>query len=144
MHNAPYDHLAHPMSIFGMGCVVQEKPHLRPTWGAHGKDGFYIGPVLRHYRCWRIFVSDTNTERISDTVAWLPEPHRMPGHSPLEVLTAVVSDLLATLRSSTVEDSALLQEHSANHPAMAEQLGEMVHLLRDLYTPPRARVNWGG
>jgi hypothetical protein len=37
MHNAPYDHLAHPLSIFGMQCVVLENP--RPSWGAHGKDG---------------------------------------------------------------------------------------------------------
>jgi hypothetical protein len=119
-----------------MGCVVQEKPHLRPSWGAHGKDGFYLGPVLQHYCCWHIFVTDTKAERMSDKVAWLPEPHRMPGHSPLEEVKAVLSDLLAVSRSITVGDKALLREHSTHRPAVTEELGEMVHLLRDLYTPP--------
>jgi hypothetical protein len=60
MHDAPYDHLlANPISIFGMGCVVQEKLHLRPSWGTHSKDGFYLGPALQHYCCWHIFVTDT-------------------------------------------------------------------------------------
>jgi hypothetical protein len=143
MHNAPYDHLANPMSIFGIRCVVQEKSHLRPTWGPHGKDGFYLGPALQHYRCWRIHVTDTKSTRISDTVAWLPEPFRMPGHSPLEleVLTAVLTDLKAALQTVTADDKALLRDHSASTPAVAEQLGDMVQLLRDPYTAPSEGVN---
>jgi hypothetical protein len=60
----------------------------------------------------------------------------MPGHSPLEEVKAVLSDLLAALRATTVGDKALLCEHSAHHPAVAEELGEMLHLLREVYTPP--------
>jgi hypothetical protein len=75
MHNQQYDHLAHPLSVFGMRVVAQEKPHLRPSWGAHGKDGFYLGPALQHYRCWCIFCADTVGTRISDSLAWLPEPY---------------------------------------------------------------------
>jgi hypothetical protein len=41
INNASHDHLAHPLSIFGMQCVALENP--RPSWGAHGKDGYYVG-----------------------------------------------------------------------------------------------------
>ena len=111
MHNAPYDHLAHPLSIFGMQCMALENP--RHSWGAHSKDGYYVGPALQHYRCFRVLVTDTNATRISDPIAWQPEQYRMPGHSPLEVLTAATTDLLAALRAIPSKDRALLRTHAA-------------------------------
>jgi hypothetical protein len=27
MHNSAYDHMAHPLSVFGMVCVAHDKPH---------------------------------------------------------------------------------------------------------------------
>lgn len=136
MHNAPYDHSAHPMSIFGMRVVAYENSQQRPSWGAHGKDGFYLGPALQHYRCWRIHITETNSTRISDTIAWLPEPYRMPGHSPLEGLTAAVTDLLAAVHAITDSDKALLHSHVAGNPATGKTLSHAVQLLRDLYTIP--------
>ena len=133
MHNAPYDHLAHPLSIFGMQCVVLENP--RPSWGPHGKDGYYVGPALQHYRCFRVLVTDTNSTRISDSIAWQPELYRMPGHSPLEVLTAATKDLLAAVRAIPPADKALLRTHTVGDTTVRERLSETVQLLQDMYTP---------
>ena len=134
MHNQQYDHLAHPLSVFGMRVVAQEKPHLRPSWGVHGLDGFYLGPALHHYRCWRIFCTDTSGTRISDSIAWLPDPYHMPGSSPLEMLTAITTDLVTVLRTATPTDRLLLSSQAASQPAAAESLREAVQLLCDMYT----------
>jgi hypothetical protein len=48
MHNQPYDHMARPLSICGLKVVVHNKPKTRGTWAAHGTDGFYVGPAMRH------------------------------------------------------------------------------------------------
>ena len=83
MQGKEYDHLAHPLSVFGMR-VVHEKPMVRSTWATHGKDGFYLGPALTHYRSWRVYVTETGGTRVSDTLAWFPTPYTMPGHSSEE------------------------------------------------------------
>jgi hypothetical protein len=95
MHNGAYDHMAHPLSVFGMLCVAHEKSHQCGTFAEHGKDGFYLGPALNHYRCWCIYITVTNDTRIADTVAWFPIPYCLPGHSPLKALTAVIQTMKA-------------------------------------------------
>jgi hypothetical protein len=134
MHNEQYDHLAHPLAPFAMAAVIHEKPHQRGTWATHGLDGFYLGPALQHYRCWRMYITSTRATRISDTVAWLPDPYCMPGHSPLEVLTAATSDLASAIQHITTSDAALLRQ--AHNPVTEGNLTAAVQLLRDLYTKP--------
>ena len=127
-----YDHLAHPMAIFGMKVVIHEKPHVRASWAPHGKDGFYLGPALSHYRAWRVYVSETGGTRVSDTLAWFPEPYRMPGHSPLEQLNAAINDLHQAVLSLTQEDKRLLQSVS---PVFSSTMSSSVQQLRRLFQP---------
>ena len=60
------------------GCAVQmhHKPALRRSWDYRSKDGFYIGPSLVHYRCYRILTKDTQAVIISDAVKF--RPHNLP------------------------------------------------------------------
>ncbi len=48
-----YDLSAHPIAPLGMRIVLHEKPHQRATWAPHGVEGFYLGPALNYYRCYR-------------------------------------------------------------------------------------------
>lgn len=134
MHNAPYDHMAHPLSVFGMLCVAHVKPHQRTTFAEHGKDGFYMGPALHHYRCWRIYISATKAERITDTVAWFPVPYHMPGHSPLEALTAATTDLVSAINDMTVSEQVLV--NSIDNAGSGAELYKAVKRLQELYAQP--------
>jgi hypothetical protein len=98
MHNKKpsYDHMAHPLSIYGMKVVVHDKPDARVSWAPHGTDGFYVAPAMQHYLCWKCYMPLTRSMRITDTVAWLPEVHKMPGHSATEVLSAAVGAYYST------------------------------------------------
>ena len=67
-----FDFNATPMAPPGTRIVVHEKPSTRATWAPHGKDGWYVGPAMEHYRCFTAHVNATNSERVSDTVEFFP------------------------------------------------------------------------
>ena len=58
--------------------LVHIKPEIRESWTPRATNGWYIGPALRHYRCYRVWILETNAERISDTIAWFPRHVKMP------------------------------------------------------------------
>ena len=136
MHNQPYDHMARPLSIYGMKVVVHDKPGTRGTWAAYGTDGFYVGPAMRHYRNYRCYMPATRSIRISDTIAWLPLAYTMPGHSPLEVLNAAVADLTSAIKQMSSTDMGVLDAHlTTENTTMAQHLTSAVHALRERFYP---------
>ena len=133
LHGQPYDFLAHPIAPFGMSVLIHDKPDSRSSWAPHGVPGYYLGPALEHYRCWRTWASQTRKERISDTLAWFPAPFRMPGSSYHEVLSAAIKDLSSTLSS--------YQRHCESHGGVfdtlsAAQLTTQLRQLQTLFSSP--------
>jgi hypothetical protein len=53
-----------------VGCrvLINTKPAMRKSWDYRAKQGFYIGPALDHYRCYKLVKSETKQKVISDTV----------------------------------------------------------------------------
>lgn len=88
-----FDFDAHPIAPFGTLVVAHDKPAARDTWAPHGVKGFYLGPAMRHYRAWRVWIIETRAERVCDTLAWFPKELHMPGSSDIELLTAAITDL---------------------------------------------------
>jgi hypothetical protein len=70
--NEAFDYNKTPFAPPGTRVVVHEKPDTRRTWDSHGVDGWYIGRAPKHYRCHRVYVSKTASERIADTVDFFP------------------------------------------------------------------------
>jgi hypothetical protein len=56
-----------------------------PPWLPHAIDGWYLGPALKHYRCYGV----TASEGIADTTAviWLPSKVSMPTASSTDGAT---------------------------------------------------------
>jgi hypothetical protein len=102
----PFDINKTPMAPGGTRVVVHVKPLIRASWDTHGVEGFYIGPALEHYRCYRCWIISTAAIRITDTVAWHPERLLMPGSSPIDALNAAIVDLSQALKQ--------LAEHPAS------------------------------
>ena len=48
--------------------LVHEAAKERTYWDPHGVDGWYVGLAMKHYRCFRCYISTTNSERIAETV----------------------------------------------------------------------------
>jgi hypothetical protein len=93
MHGKTFDFMANPLAPCGTRVVTFDSPSTRSSWAVHGVKGFYLGPALQHYRCFRVYASTTQAERITDTLQWFPEPLHLPGSNPHELLIAAITNL---------------------------------------------------
>jgi hypothetical protein len=73
-----YDFIRAPMAPLGTSIIAHETPSRRRAWAPHGQDGWYIGPALKHYRCYTVFITRTRGDRIVETVDFFPEKFMLP------------------------------------------------------------------
>jgi hypothetical protein len=52
-----------PLAPMGTQIVAHTTAGSRTSFGAHGKVGWYIGPSLEHYQCWKCYFQDTLHKR---------------------------------------------------------------------------------
>jgi hypothetical protein len=88
-----------PLAPPGTKVLIHEKPEVRGTWAPHAVDGWYLGPALNHYRCYRVWIHETTSERVVDTLSWLPSYFTLPGASAAEAATAAAQYLIKALLS---------------------------------------------
>ena len=73
-----YNFDATPMGPAGCRVLLHHKPTLRKSWDYRTLDGYYIGPALQHYRCYRAIAKASGAAVISDAVKfchhYLPTP----------------------------------------------------------------------
>jgi hypothetical protein len=64
----PFDFNKTPLGPVGCRVLIHAKPGTRCSWDFRAKEGFYIGPALDSYRCFKLVKSDTRSQVISDMV----------------------------------------------------------------------------
>ena len=73
----PYNFDATPMGPAGSRVLIHTKATIRKSWDNRCHEGFYIGPALNHYRCYRVLNKATGAVTISDAIKfrhhYLPE-----------------------------------------------------------------------
>ena len=93
-----FDFNATPLAPPGTKVIIHEKADKPASWGLHGRDGFYIGPSMEHYRCVKCFIPATNKKVDTDTVEFIPYLTPIPKTSTEDHLNQAVSDILAILQ----------------------------------------------
>ena len=73
-----FDYNKTPLAPPGTKLVIHENPEKRSSWAAHGFDEWYLGPVVEHYRCYRVYANNTRAERNADTVNFFPQHTKVP------------------------------------------------------------------
>jgi hypothetical protein len=86
-----------PFAPLGTTVILHEKPNQRRNWAPHGLEGWYVGPALEHYQCYRTYVIKTGKTRISDTVAFPPKVVPLPLTSSADAAMRAARDLIHTL-----------------------------------------------
>jgi hypothetical protein len=81
----------------GTRIIAHETPNRRRTWAPHGKDGWYIGPALEHYRCYTVYITKTRGERVVETVDFFPEKITLPFPSAQDLATKAAAELTHAL-----------------------------------------------
>jgi hypothetical protein len=66
--NGPFNFNRTPLAPVGYRVLIHAKPGTRRSWDYRAKQGFYVGPALNHYRCYKLVKSETKQKVISDTV----------------------------------------------------------------------------
>jgi hypothetical protein len=92
-----YDFNRAPMAPPGTIIITHETPSRRLTWAPHGKDGWYIGPALEHYRCYTVYITKTRGDRIVETVDFFPKKIILPFPSAQDLATQAAADLTHAL-----------------------------------------------
>ena len=96
---------ATPLAPPGTRVIIHKQVDNRTSWGAHGRDAWYIGPSLEHYRCVKCFVTDTRKELDCDTVSFFPKTIPFPAIKTDDFLRQAALDIISILSeppSSTV------------------------------------------
>jgi len=86
-----------------MGCAVQihQSNEIRTTWAMKTMDGWYLQSSLEHYRCHVIYVKQTKSERISDSVFFKTKYLTQPTLSPADVISKALIDLTQALKGKS-------------------------------------------
>ncbi len=127
-----YDYNATPLAPPGIRVVAHDKPDKRGTWAPHGEDGYYIGPALESYRCWRVWITKTRQDRICDTLAWFPGPAiQVPYASTNDLILAALNDIKTAIQRPLPADAP-----APFSPAAIDVLSDLHNLLHNSPTRP--------
>ena len=85
------------LAPLGTKLLVHIKPKVRESWAPRATNAWYIGPALPHYRCYLIWIIDTNTERISDSIAWFPHYTNIPVYTNQSTILSATHKLTQVL-----------------------------------------------
>ena len=117
---------SHPIGPPGTQVLVHEKPTNRASWAPHATEGWYLGPALESYRCYRIWTPTTRRQRICDTISWFPTKVAMPQSSSLDTIQAALHDIRR----------ALLQPHPASPlPPLSDSNLQALRTMTELFEP---------
>lgn len=101
LHDGLFDYNRTPMAPHGIKEVLlHERPEDRGSWSPYSIDGWYIGPSLDHYRCHRVWIPETSSELIGQTVTWFPHNFKMPTPPATDIIISAAKDLTAALKQT--------------------------------------------
>jgi hypothetical protein len=77
------------------GCktIAHKKPGKQQTWAPHGKHEYSLGPAMHRYRCQNVYISTTASERIVDTLEFVPHNYQIPQLSSTDRLLMAAKDM---------------------------------------------------
>jgi hypothetical protein len=89
----PYNFDATPMGPAGCRVLIHTKASIRRLWENRCHEGFYIGPSLVHYRCYRVLNTHSGAVTISDAIKfrhhYLPTPELSTADKLLHAVQAI-------------------------------------------------------
>ena len=69
-----FDFKRHPIAPVGAKVLTWDSPDHRGSWADHGVEGIYLGPAIRHFRGFEVWVPQTASKRVTGTVWWFLKP----------------------------------------------------------------------
>ena len=107
-----YDFNKVPLVPPGTKAMIFQPPKVRKTWAPHAKEGWYVGPAFKHYRCYKFWIPDTKGYTIAQTAKFFPKYSTIPTVTPEQYAVLVARDLIkALMKVKTSKTFKLKDEH---------------------------------
>jgi hypothetical protein len=118
----PFDFNRTPLGPPGTRVLIHELPSARGTWSPHAVHGYYTGPATNHYRCYKVWVAETASERIANTLVWYPTRVTMPRTSSADAASTAARELIHALMNPHPASpiSPLTEEHQTALKQLAD------------------------
>jgi hypothetical protein len=91
------------MPLAPMGCAVQlhQSSERQATWAANLIDGWYLQTSPEHYQCHVVYVKQTKSERVSDTVFFKTKYIMQPTITPADTIIKALNNLKQALKGKS-------------------------------------------
>ena len=132
--HGPHDFNQVPLAPPGTKIVIHKKPETRKSWGYHGELGWYVGPAINHYRCFKCFMPTTAKEVITDTVRFLPKKINFP-QLHLDTYLKLAIDKIIHLLDLNLQNNNSL--NLSNHFNLRKSFLQIAKLLDPSPPPPQ-------
>lgn len=99
--NGNFDFDKTPLAPASTKTIVHDRVDERASWAEHGSRGYYVGPALDHFRCYRNWMVKTNAIRVSNMVEFSPTKCGNPQLQPEDRINILMKDLVSILSNST-------------------------------------------
>ena len=93
-----------PLAPPGTRVVAHQSADSRASFAQHGRVGWYIGPSMQHYRCYRVYFPDTMSEVDVLKVDFFPEKIPFPRVTNEDYLKQTAEDMLHLLQKTSSLD----------------------------------------
>ena len=97
---------ANPFAPLGTAVEMHVTPANRKTYEAHTKTGFYVGNSWEHYRCHEIWIADTRSVRVGETVFFKHKYLTQPAVTMSDAILRAGDDLCQALKGVISENGA--------------------------------------
>jgi hypothetical protein len=96
--NGAFDYNKMPLSPMGCAVQIHERSERRGSWAANAVDGWYLQTSPKHYRCHIVYVKNTRSEGVSDTVHFKHKYTTQPTLTPEDTIVKALNDLTQALK----------------------------------------------
>jgi hypothetical protein len=102
--HGPYNCYWFPLPPLGCKAIIYKSPKAWGLWGTRGTDGWYLGPLVDHYRCNHYFVPKTRVYRISGSAKLFPQHCQVPFITAKDQLQEVTKEMISTLTTMSANE----------------------------------------
>ena len=131
--HGPFDFNAHPLAPLGCRAIVHQKASgkggKRGGWDNRGKVGYYIGPAMKSYRCWKFYMPETRSTMESDTASFYP---KIP--IPTTSIATKIAASLDTIEQHLLDPYPPHDDINSKHEH--DKLETVIERLRTMYGKP--------
>ena len=110
-----FDYNWTPIAPPGTPVIVFENAVQRGTYGPKGTNGWYIGPAMNHYQCYKTYITTNGGKQTSETLEFFLYKAEVSNMLSSEVLYSSALDLIDALKIHTPSHHCKLEAKKWEH-----------------------------